>query len=363
MAGRARAWTVTINNPFSWLGGGVLPSDLIRNWNEVVRETCIANNVGYFFWQLESGAEGTRHIQAFVYFTNARSLVGVKKVFPTAHVEVMRGTVEQNEVYCSKSETKVEGPWTFGEKPAQGKRSDLDAVKEMIDSGASELEVANANFPVWCRYERAFRRYRVLTARRVSQTTVTVYWGPSGSGKSYRGLAAGISAYWLPPPNKDNQVWWDGYDGHDTVIIDEFTGWIQRKHLKRLIDRYPYPVPTKGGFVPFTAKEIIMISNKPVEDWYPNVGLGELERRFKPPVGNVVYVGGFDAPEGALDTVDDDGEKVLYVPQTEEEYRSTFFNGSSDNASSSRSNVLAPIGAAVVSNDAMEVASGFQRRI
>lgn len=77
------------------------------------------NIVGARFWlaQLEVGEEGTPHFQGTVLFKNARSVAAVRKLIPRAYVGISVGTLEQNIDYCSKSETKVEGPITWVDEP------------------------------------------------------------------------------------------------------------------------------------------------------------------------------------------------------------------------------------------------------
>lgn len=42
--------------------------------------------------------------------------------------------------------------------------------------------------------------------------------------------------------------WWEAYDGHKVVLIDEFRGdWCKFGELLKLTDRYPYTVETKFG--------------------------------------------------------------------------------------------------------------------
>jgi hypothetical protein len=50
-----------------------------------------------------------------------------------------------------------------------------------------------------------------------------------------------------------------------------------------MCDRYPYLAPTKGGFVQFVPKLIVVTSNKPIEYWYkdPRIDIAPLVRRFE----------------------------------------------------------------------------------
>ena len=67
------------------------------------------------------------------------------------------------------------------------------------------------------------------------------------------------------------------------VIIDEFYGWLPYCEMLRLLDRYPCQVETKGGSVNFAPKEIIVLSNKPPEEWYDHAKCPwePLERRIE----------------------------------------------------------------------------------
>lgn len=123
------------------------------------------------------------------------------------------------------------------------------------------------------------------------QTVVTVYWGPSGSGKSRRAREeAGPGAFWLPKPSSSTApLYWDGYEGQEHVVIDEFYGWMSRDTMQRVIDRYPLPVACRGYSAPFVAKKVWITSNDPPEKWW-KIGLGAMERRLQAPIGTVVHI-------------------------------------------------------------------------
>lgn len=225
-----------------------------------------------------------------------------------AHWESMNGTVEESEHYCGKPNEGCEcddcvgppvpirdgGPWTHGAKVTQGSRTDISDIYRMIrEHGTSELELATLDPKTHSRYYRAMDRYRDLCVPdRDFQTTVSVYWGPTGTGKSTRAdfESSAHSRYWLgKSKGSGTGAWWDGYCYQATVIIDEFYGWMPRETIQRLIDRLPIRVENKGSSKKFASKNIIITSNKHPEDWWSRIGLGEaMERRFEE-FGCVIY--------------------------------------------------------------------------
>ncbi len=252
----------------------------------------------YLVWQKERATSGTLHFQGYVLFSCVKKLSGVKKFDSSAHWEPRRGSHLEAKTYCTKEDTRVEGPFEFGEEPQSGSggRSDLLAVKRKLDEGVSERAIAadEEHFGSWVRHHRAFQRYVCLRkdSQRTWPTYTFVFWGPPGTGKSRRALAeAGDDAYWVAKPRVSGSLWFDGYSGQSNVVMDDFTGsWTTQNFMCRLLDRYPMQVETKGGFVPFTARKIWITSNKCPMDWWPNVGLGGVERRISGELGVVEHI-------------------------------------------------------------------------
>jgi len=291
---QGKYWVFTINNPTI----EQLPPNC---WPDVV----------YVIWQHEKGAEGTEHIQGYACFNKVKRVNWLSKhCCDEAYFAPRMGSHSQAKHYCKKPvpdcncehckdcPPPLGGFWEHGNDESiadkQGTRSDLLACKEMLDQGATEEALADAHFGPWVRYHKAFERHRKLKHGQSRNwiTHVTVYWGEPGIGKSQRArYEAGPSAYWLPQPD-GGTVWWDGYDGQETVVIDEFYGWIKRTAMQRLCDSTPIMVQNKGGSTPFTAKRIIVTSNAPPSQWWPNLGLGPMERRLTGAHGQVIHMTG-----------------------------------------------------------------------
>lgn len=147
----------------------------------------------------------------------------------------------------------------------------------MIDNGASNLDLANFNFPIYISCFRGLDKYRLLTQiKRNWPTDVFVLQGPTGTGKSRWCLENFPDAYW-----KQRSQWWDNYNGEEVVILDEFYGWLPFDLLLRICDRYPLMVETKGGQIQFQAKKVIITTNAIPERWYKNVYFESFVRRVK----------------------------------------------------------------------------------
>ena len=192
--------------------------------------------------------------------------------FMPAHFEIRRGSSDEAERYCSKDDTRVDGPWRFGNRREnQGQRNDLALMRDMVRDGhgvGDLLEVMPGNV---IRYHRAIDMLRAQYApHRTEMPEIYVFWGPPGSGKTRRAfdmcLNEGVSFYPKQPGK-----WWDYYDGQHTIVWDEFYGSsLPFTDLLRLLDRYPLYVERKGGTVKFwsSTKRIIFTSNSHPRDWY-----------------------------------------------------------------------------------------------
>lgn len=231
-------------------------------------------DVAYCAWQLEQCPDtGRLHWQGYVEFVGQKTWSWVHENcegLETAHLERRRGSQSAARNYCMKEESRIHGPYEYGEMKEQGKRSDLEEIRGKIVNGVSEAQIADDHFGSWVRYHRAFRefkRVRHLEPVRDWPMELILFIGPSGTGKSSRARAAYPGAYWGPKGK-----WWDGYTGEETIIIDEMYGHrMPYTELLQLMDRYPYQVETKGGMVQITSRRIVFTSNQEPQDWYDSV--------------------------------------------------------------------------------------------
>jgi len=188
-------------------------------------------------------------------------------------VNKSKGSALENVKYTHKPENVGRWELTKGEfrNYGQGKSAAMAKVKTMLDSGANMKKVYSEEFEASAQHYRFFKEYRlVMTKPRSWAMEVFYIHGPSGSGKSSiieRFWPLGDDTYWLTVPKAGQNVWWDGYDGQSTVVIDDWKpGYFGPGHvlfMQRLVDRYPFKVPVHGGLVEFTSKVIVFTSNTP----------------------------------------------------------------------------------------------------
>lgn len=209
--------------------------------------------VEYLVIGKEKGENGiTPHHQGYIYFKNARSFSAVKKLFPsTVHIEKQAGTCQEASDYCEKEGEVIA---KVGKLPSQGKRTDLDKIKQLVKDGANMRAVIDeATSYQAMKAGEMLIKYRPPPHR----DTLQVIWlyGPTGTGKThYAREQCPIDDVW---ESMEDLKWWEGYDGQSHVIIDDL-----RKEscsfptLLRSLDKYPYRVPIKGGSTPLCATTI-----------------------------------------------------------------------------------------------------------
>lgn len=111
---------------------------------QVDREITLHNSMSYLIWQLEKTKDGRLHYQGYCQLKvdkhgNGPSFAQLKKIFTeighyAAHLEGSMGSLEDNVRYCSKVESRVDGPWELGTPRAAGrKRINLAAAREEVE--------------------------------------------------------------------------------------------------------------------------------------------------------------------------------------------------------------------------------------
>lgn len=164
------------------------------------------------------------HVQAAVIYKNQVYLSRLQSDFGfSGHYEPSKGTPKQNLEYCTKSDTHVAGPWTIGEMPSQGKRSDWDGVKEDFIAKKTFNEVV-LKYPHLAPCSKGLQVLQeacmpIVPAFR--DVTVFILMGPTDVGKTHRVMVQFPDCYKITGKYVDGKSF-DGYTSQDVLFIDEF---------------------------------------------------------------------------------------------------------------------------------------------
>lgn len=202
-------------------------------------------------------------------------------------VQVARGSAIENYNYCTKGDGRVEGPWELGECPfnKEGGKKLLKQACDWVRAGLAIETMPQEMDTVRIMHSKGLRQFKQDLDRakrpRYRKLDVLVLWGKTGLGKTrfaYENYDLD-QIYKLTEP--EGKLWWDGYNGQEVLLIDDFSGWIKYRFLLNVLDVYPLDLEVKGGFVSANYTKVIITSNFHPSRWYPRHGLDPpLERRL-----------------------------------------------------------------------------------
>lgn len=273
------------------------------------------NPLRYYVYQTEKCPSTENiHWQIYAEFANpirfkaAQTLLGVKN----AHCEKRIGTREQARDYCMKLDTRLNasvqpvqwGSWAAG---GQGTRTDLSGLLEMIKKGAKNIDIIEANPACYGQYRNTIKDYRfeVLKQQTKEQrkVKVEVHWGNAGVGKTHHALYnRGEDIFNI---NFNSTVWWDGYEGEKTLVIDEFYGNIPYHEILQVLQGHQLRLPIKCGHTWANWDTVIITSNEHPYKWYKGVKntdalkdrfdvitqyVGQSKRRTTPTIETIIEV-------------------------------------------------------------------------
>lgn len=237
------------------------------DWKEKIEDK---KGIGrYIVFQLEKCPEtGKKHIQGYVELNRNYTLKMTKEWlgFETMHLEKRRGTREEARAYCKKEESRIAGPWEFGDWAAggAGTRNDLSDVKKKIDNGADFKKLCDENFNECARYNRFFKEYiEMKTPKTTREVEVIMLYGDNNLDFAYENWD---DIYRLVNPGKKS-MWFDAYQGEKHLLIDDFDGWISFSELKPMLEKYPLRIQYKGGSTTAKWEKVIISSDKLPNEW------------------------------------------------------------------------------------------------
>lgn len=253
----SRRWTWTFNNPQI--------EEIAK-----IKDLCNKEGVLYLIFQLEKGEKGTPHLQGYIRTKNPIRFSTLKNWFPRApHLEKSKGTDSQNKKYCSKEEGRLDGPWEFGTcAEGQGTRCDLAATAEAaLNKDNSLLDIVKKFPSESLKYFGNIVKIRsFLPAPERDSVKSWLLVGPTGTGKTTAAFKRFPGAYRITLGNCG--TWFDGYNGEDVLIIDEFAGQMPATRLIPMLDKFPLRIESKGGSYWAAWTTVVITSNYLPEEWY-----------------------------------------------------------------------------------------------
>lgn len=257
-----------------------------RNWfltinNYSESEVAILDSIDckYIIWQKEVGDKcGTPHIHACIVFNSP--VTWPKRQFPRARIEPVHKLPDCIK-YCSKVETRVEGPFERGERPkGQGKRTDLEKVAKKIICGVPLNKIAKEDPGMYVRYHAGLKalKQEMVEHRNPDLPPCCVWlWGISGVGKTRIPTELFKDNHYI----KDGTAWWEGYEQQHCIIIDDFDGKWPFRDFLRLTDRNKYTCHIKGTSAKVNSPFIFVSCEHPPNYFWENNELTQVTRRFK----------------------------------------------------------------------------------
>jgi len=261
------------------------------------------SNTEYCCFGRERGRLGTLHLQCYIALKMKRRIAIVlrdyfaiwqHKCWP--YIAKAWANALKNKTYCSKDNNFFQSHSNLTDKeldeigPKQGKRSNLDDFKKMVDDNPwhSDFEFMTDHFNVSMRFVRGCEKYINLarmdyyrknfaTSARGNGCEVHVYWGPSGTGKTFKAVVEAEQICrekgWDPQKDiyhKTVAKWWNGLEGARIIIIDDFrSNLMQLNEFLKMVDNQPYQREQKGLISVFRAAYFFITCPKPPSEWYP----------------------------------------------------------------------------------------------
>ncbi len=273
---RGTSWMVTYHGA----DVGLVDETYINRNIERIRAEGINTRVQYATWQLEMApTTGQHHIQMYVEFDQYVRQSFVTRLFndhSKVYSELRKGTREACQKYCTKPETRIAGPFEIGVVPqqgGQGRRNDVHTIHEMIDAGAKQDEIYSAFPNTYMRMTHGVKNAMAIVRKRDAPVDrpvkVIVLFGKTGTGKTFGVVNQGgvyvVDASMLQA-NTSN-LWWDGYEGEERVLFDEYNDWFGIAPLLKYLDKYAVRIQNKGSSTVGYWSTLYITSNKAPWEW------------------------------------------------------------------------------------------------
>lgn len=259
-------------------------------------ERCLDVEISYMeAYREQAPTTGHVHYHSIVILPIAQNAFTVFVIDPHANWQPMRGRLTQAYKYMIKDGQRA---FLYGERPrileqflsrnnprqATPSQIRFNEIVERAKNGDESIR----DEMIYARYQRYFDQILIaafipVTYEGELSTKNLWIYGPPGTGKSRMvheyAAGAGLRIF-----NKLQNKWWDGFSGHQIVLIEDADPEVMHKlaaHMKVWSDRYPFCAEKKG-----TAQHInptfhlVVTSNYSIDDCFNEVDARAMKRRF-----------------------------------------------------------------------------------
>lgn len=293
MQSRSRNWCFTIQ----------ADEEAETTWP--VAESCpieIPERSRFLMCQVERApTTGKLHLQGFCCFEHAIQMnTACRLLGGHAHIEPMRGSVGDNEIYCGKEDSRVNGPWRIGNAPVeQGKRTDWHTVRDQIKEGVSD-DVIYERYPHLANCSRGVDTLRKCLGPKppsFRDVRCVLLWGPPGTGKSHRARTTYPDAFCITGAYHEGKSF-DQYNAEPVLILDEFRDmeW-PNTFVNALLDKWKLVLTCRYNNKYAAWNTVIIISNDNPELFWG--GSPSFVRRI---TGRCIEILGWHEPEINIET-------------------------------------------------------------
>lgn len=278
---QSKKYQLTINNPYEKGLTHEHILEILKNNFKTLEYLCMADEQGNTF-----------HTHMFVCFRSRVRFSTIKKNFPQAHIEPVKGTVSQNISYIKKTgkwantekhDTIIEGSFEqFGQPPpdSKGQRDDMSELYQMISEGMTNAEILAVNQDYILQIDKLDKVRTTLLIERFKYTfrldlKVIYIFGETGSGKT-RGV---LEEYGCENVYRvtDYDHPFDGYNCQSVICFDEFRNSLRLKDMLTYCDIYPIELPARYNNKFACYNIVYLISNWELERQYAELQKEDME--------------------------------------------------------------------------------------
>lgn len=274
-------YQLTINHPEE---KGMMHKDIIqilRDNFKTLEYVCMADEQGNIF-----------HTHVFICFNSRVRFSTMKKHFPQAHIEPVKGTVSQNVSYIKKSgkwedtkksETTIEGSFDeYGNRPpdSKGRRNDMSELYQMISDGMTNAEILSVNQDYILNIDKIDKVRTTLLTEYFKNTfrdnlRVIYVYGVTGTGKTSGILKRHGCENVYRVTDYDHPF--DGYNCQSVLCFDEFRNSLRLKDMLTYCDIYPIELKARYSNKFACYDTVYIISNWELERQYSEIQKEDIE--------------------------------------------------------------------------------------